>query len=373
MRLIHHPPQPEPDARSPFASEIVDIVRDGYVRIACPYLGLRVLDSILEEAIDFRLLTDVEALLESQFPSAREGILEFLIANERRIRHLPGLHAKVVIGERGALVGSANLTDAGLCTRQEMAVRIDEPSLFRELEQWFDGLWELSSTPSMEDLERFVSHLPSEPRIPHRTRLPSAAPRVRAILSKEPATSSSTDHEPRLRERLAYLIRHSSREWVEGYFNWCADLLDTLRIVDDDPRLTMSVPDSNRALPITLNQRYVLAAFYRGKKSVLLMLPRDFEKIDGPRPFRAGIFSRWHDEEPEDVPMLCYFRVEHPDELLPYREAWLTSVSRELGRRWSRSSFRRFHVGALHRAALEPSYRARLLEGLEAPRARRAI
>lgn len=382
MKLVHHPLDGQPGARSPFAAEIFDIARDGYVRIACPYLGLRAFESLVDEALDFRLLTDAEALLESQFPSTRENVFEFLIENERRVRHYPGLHAKVVIGERAALVGSANLTDAGMCLRQEMAVRIDEPSLRRELERWFDGLWELSSTPSLEELDRFISHLPSEPRIPHRARIPSSAPRVRAVLIEEPpasssidsATSSGIDDETRLRERLAYVIRHSSREWVEGYLDWCGDLLDSLQIVDDDPRLTMSVPRSNRSLPVTLNQRYVLSAFFRGRKVISMMLPRGFDEIAGPRPFRAGSFDQWRDEEAGDVPMLCYFRVEHPDELLPYREAWLTAVTRELGRRWSRSSFRKHHVSALHRAALDRSFRTRLLDEVDsnAVNARRA-
>lgn len=157
------------------------------------------------------------------------------------------------------------------------------------------------------------------------------------------------------------MIRESRREWVEGYLKWCGHLIESLDIFDDDPRLAMSVPISNW-LPITLNQRNVLIAFYRGTNVIALMLPQDFAKLGGPAPFHAFKFKPWRDETIEDVPMLCFFRVDYPDELKPLRDAWLAAVMRELSRSWERSSYRKHHQSAFYRAAIDRPYRERLID-----------
>lgn len=175
--------------------------------------------------------------------------------------------------------------------------------------------------------------------------------------------------EDRLRIRLGHAV---SREWIEGYLDFCADLLSTWEIAEDDLRLSMSAPESNTTLAMTINQRYVTCAFHHGRKVIGLMLPPGaaippqlgtcMAKVRE----RLGTFAAWRDESLEEVPSFAYFEVDDPRELSPLRDEWLLAVLRETERTWKRSSYRtRNHIPAFHRAVVDKSYRSHILEGLE--------
>lgn len=372
-QLVHHAFDAVAGEISPFVRRIHAIAKGSQLRIACPYLGLRVLRPILAEAKSWRLLTDAEELLRSHAPSQRAELLAFLLKHDRQVRHCRDLHAKVVAGDTSALVGSANLTEMGLGRRQEMGVVLDDPALVAQLHGWFDCLWNQCESVPNEELNAFVDSLHRVLPETSKVRLTSIAPTVTAqVLAKStreaPNVVDNTDGEARLRNRLGHAI---NRKWMEGYLDMCADLLRTLEIEEDDARLVMSVP-KRQILPVTINQRYVLSAFYRGRKVIGLMLPPGVEIPASLKLSLAkvrdhiGSFDAWNDEEAEEVPGFGCFEVDDPRELAPLRDEWLFAVLRETERAWKRSGFRiRNHVPVFHRAVTDPDYRERILLGLE--------
>jgi hypothetical protein len=372
-RLVHHAIDTVAGELSPFVQRIHDIAKGSELRIACPYLGLRVLRPILAEAKSWRLLTDAEELLRSHAPSQRAELLAFLLKHERQVRHCPDLHAKVVAGNTSALVGSANLMEMGLGRRQEMGVALDDPALVVQLHGWFDGLWNQCQPVPAAELDAFVNSLPRGLPEASKVQLTSSAPKVSArvvpvsVASTAKARDTTSD-EDRLRTRLGHA---ASREWIEGYLGMCADLLRTLEIEEDDARLVMSVPKGN-VLPVTINQRYVLSAFHRGRTVIGLMLPPDVAIPPNLKTSLAkvrdhlGSFEAWNDEEAEEVPSFGYFEVDDPRELAPLRDEWLFAVLRETERAWKRSGFRtRNHVPTFHRAVVDRDYLDRILLGVD--------
>ncbi|RMD66804.1 hypothetical protein D6833_01035, partial [Candidatus Parcubacteria bacterium] len=109
-----------PDVISPFDEVIVSLADGESVSLVCPYIGLPYLKRIISLSRYWRLLTDVEEWLRSQNRTQREKVYDFLVRYNARIRHCPRVHAKVVVSSRGALIGSANLTELGIRLRTEV-------------------------------------------------------------------------------------------------------------------------------------------------------------------------------------------------------------------------------------------------------------
>jgi hypothetical protein len=155
------------------------------------------------------------------------------------------------------------------------------------------------------------------------------------------------------------VARSPSREWSEGFFGLCAEVLETLRSEGDDPRVAMTLPKNERdVLRVNVNGREVLSAHRRDSRSIGLILPVGVElppdleeRIVWSYDFRPASDERW----------FAYFAVDDPGQLAPLREAWLSAVGDE-GGRGVRSRYRRFHVVAFHRAVREAEYRRRLLD-----------
>ena len=98
MKLIYHHPK-EKYSRSPFDIAIADIVKGQFIRIACPYIGLDYFkNSIVTQCSDFILLTDVNELISScRNYSSIDELMTFIKKYQNRIKHLSGLHSKVII------------------------------------------------------------------------------------------------------------------------------------------------------------------------------------------------------------------------------------------------------------------------------------
>src|SRR5215212_10067494 len=81
---------------SPFDIAIQQLVHAADVHIACPYLTLDYVRSLAESSRSWRLLTDVQAWIDSQRRAA-SAIHHFIACNAEHIHDLRGLHAKVII------------------------------------------------------------------------------------------------------------------------------------------------------------------------------------------------------------------------------------------------------------------------------------
>ncbi len=158
VELVYHR---EGDATSPFDARAIGIARNADLRIACPYLTLDYLRRLIGVSASWRLLTEIEEWLASLGRDERRSARDFIVENERQIRHAAGLHAKVLIGARGALIGSANFTTSGIQRRTEMAVFVDDEPNQLELVNWFDAQWNQAKHIPIIGLNDFVDALPS--------------------------------------------------------------------------------------------------------------------------------------------------------------------------------------------------------------------
>lgn len=367
--IIHHIVGAPAGETSPFILRIHAIAKGSTLRIACPYIGLRVLRPIVERSKTWRLLTDTEELLRNQPTSQCAEWVAFFEKHPEKIRHCRGLHAKVVLGDSSALVGSANLTEAGLGKRHEMAVYSEEATMVGPLTEWFDSLWNQCPSVPARALHEFVRSLPLSLQEAEPIRLDLQSPQVSAKVHIAAFSTQGRSKvgrpcpgNSRLPERLAHAI---SRAWIDGYLDLCSDLLRSLPIEESDKRLVMAIPKEHR-LPITINQRYVLSAFLRGKQVIGLMLPPEV-KIPASlesKIIHSGRFKAWADETPKMVPRFDYFKIDDPKELKILREAWLRAVAQESKRAWKCSSYRDFHASEFHRVVVDLDYRRQILDHL---------
>jgi hypothetical protein len=191
VTLKYHQPGEPPGTVSPIDEAIDQMVRGQQVDIACPYLGLAYLKRVIKLASSWRLLTDVDQWIISQAQNSRRKIYDFITPHSERVRHYPDLHAKVIIAQEKALVGSANFTLKGIAGRIEMCALFEKTSEVAELRDWFDRLWPLSDLVNSDQLlSTLIPNAPNATILARRYRLSSRAPRINSKLAsstKEPA------------------------------------------------------------------------------------------------------------------------------------------------------------------------------------------
>jgi hypothetical protein len=195
VQLLYHDPDC-PGGVSPFDSAIVRIARATTVRLACPYIGLGYLRRVIGQSRAWCLLTDVEEWLRSQRRTQRDAVYQFLANNRDRIRHYPGVHAKFAIGSRSAMLGSANLTDAGIRRRTEVSVLFKDQPQVKELADWFDLHWQRAYELTDDLLTRiaaFIAKLPAEP-VADEAPNPQIAPRISTNLAALLGLGGSPHH-----------------------------------------------------------------------------------------------------------------------------------------------------------------------------------
>lgn len=226
--LLYHS---EGATESPFDSAILRVARSGPVRIVSPYIGMAYLRRITDAVPEWRLLSDVEEWLRSQTTRERPKVWHFIRENISQIHHVPDLHAKAVISDSLAVMGSANLTRKGILGRTELGVLLDDPSLVTELCVWFDGIWDGTAPPSVDEGNAFVQWLDAEasqgPSKRQRHALASDSRRVRARLAVldvlEPAPDAGLDLADVAREAVIEDTRHYDS--LEAAFGVALDVL----------------------------------------------------------------------------------------------------------------------------------------------------
>ncbi len=183
-RLIYHPFGTTTQNVSPLDEAIMGVVDSSSIKIACPYLGRIPIQRIINHSYEWQLITDVEELLRSQVGSDRDWFVGFLVSNITYIRHCPRLHAKTILTNQHALVGSANFTISGLTRRTEMMVSLSDPNVVEELRAWYYDLWESCSQCDEKVVVDFANSLPAHSSTQAESRLFSHAigPQVNAKL-----------------------------------------------------------------------------------------------------------------------------------------------------------------------------------------------
>jgi len=281
--LIYHDPS-DRTGISPFDRAIQDVTEGKEALIACPYISPDYLGGITGLAEDWFLLTDVGEWLGIHTQSNRESIRKFLIEHRDRVRHITDLHAKVVIGDDRALIGSANFTKKGLTGRTEMSVLFEDSDTVHELTEWFETLWSIYDPPEIDRVERYIetaSENPTPARNQSSVSFSSGESPGTASLSQPRDGHGPVDVDDE--ESHAALVQRVSKapspEWAYSYFKLVDELLFKTELTNDDPRLLMSIPQAG-TLPVTVNNRYALVAFRGERSRTEFIFPSDAEKTD---------------------------------------------------------------------------------------------
>jgi len=87
----------------------------------------------------WHLITDVEEWIVSHNIKQRQNIKKFIFDNLSDIHHYKDIHAKVIVADDTAFIGSSNLTAKGIRERVEMSVLIEEKEQVCELQRWFNS------------------------------------------------------------------------------------------------------------------------------------------------------------------------------------------------------------------------------------------
>jgi len=180
--LIYHSEEGYDGGDSPFDGAIRETADSGEVKIVCPYIGPTYVKSILRDVDEWRIISDVVAWVGTFHGDSRDEIKEFIEENQNRIHHFRHIHAKVVLSDDSAVLGSANLTEKGVIGRTEMGVRFSEEEKIKELSKWFHRIWSESDPVDLEELEELVRTSPSTSSTYSQptASISSDAPRVRA-------------------------------------------------------------------------------------------------------------------------------------------------------------------------------------------------
>ena len=135
----------------------------GDIRIICPFIQRRVVESLLKTALPPSLLVITRFCL-SDFCDGVSSIsaLKVLLEHGAIIRGVKNLHAKMYIFDtRRAIVTSANLTDAALDTNHEAGFVTDDPDIVRSCTSSFSKLWARSghdlTLDRLSDWERDIN------------------------------------------------------------------------------------------------------------------------------------------------------------------------------------------------------------------------
>jgi hypothetical protein len=207
---------------SPFDDAVLQVARSGRVRIVSPYIGVSYLARIITLAPDWKLVSDLEEWLKSLSFRARPKAWGFIREHLDQIHHCPAVHAKAVISESLAMMGSANLTNTGILGRIELGILLDDPAAIAELNLWFADLWAQTSPPAVDETSAFVQWLDDEAtRVARPTRrlsLSSSANRIRAKLAAlqieiPPAVATTATGALNLDTVAEILIREEQRHF----------------------------------------------------------------------------------------------------------------------------------------------------------------
>lgn len=365
-RLIYHSEEGYDQGESPFDKAIQETTDSDPVWIVCPYISPDYLRSILTGTDEWRVITDVEAWAGTFGESSRQEILKLLEGNRKRIHHFPDVHAKVVISDNSAVIGSANLTEKGVTGRTEMGVQFEEQDPIEELENWFLRLWSKSSPVELDEFQDYIQSLSATPSTHSRTTssVTSEAPRVNASFVKQGDLSENDlESDDKARETLVDILQMApSQEWADSFFDLLADVLLTWELESDDPRLVTSIAQKDR-IAVSINNRYVLGAFPADEPSTGFIIEDGTKNVESliEAADEYMAFETLSGENEDDTPHWVEYNG-YPKRMMndSFRRGWMKAISDELERA-SGSPYQQYHEPLVYRMAVDEEYRERIL------------
>lgn len=366
-RLLYHTEEGYNQGESQFDRAIRETADSEKVWIVCPYIRPAYLKSILRDVVEWRILTDVEAWVGTFHGDSREEIKKLIEEYRERIHHFGNVHAKVILSEDSAVIGSMNLTNKGIRRRTEMGVQFYEEEKIAEIQEWFSRLWSESSSVDLEELAEFVRTSPSASSTYSQppASLSSDAPRVNArfVDDIESPAGESVDVDNESHEALVKRVQLApSREWANAFFGLMSDLIAATGLPEDDPRLVTGIAQDDR-ITLSINTRMALGAFFSEEPKVGFIIGNGaenidwlIEKSDDDLPFHAQ-----SGEIEEETPHWVEYEGEPERMVTPtFRREWMKAAIREIERS-SGSIHQESHEPPVYQAAVNQSYRNQVL------------
>jgi len=358
MKLIYHKIDEE---YSPFDEELVKLSKDENLLLVSPYIGLSYLKRLISLSKSWKLISDFKEWIISH-PNERRRleIRDFIVKNSDKIRHIPDIHAKVMITKNNGFLGSANFTKYGITKRTEMSISFEDQYKVDELKNWFQLLWDNAEEFTEKEITDFViknRNVNPKPYIKE-IRRGSKYKKIESLLvpiNEQPAIKK--DYE----QKLVKAIQKSkqTKEYINRYLNLIKEILEEFNIEENSPKITMS---ANSGITITIGQRYVIEL--KGNK-ISMILPLEFRDL----------VSDYHGAEIDEdyfyrnrVQQALWVKFDSriifsidKDEVL--FENWKKAIKAEIDRT-KYSGFKRSHNPCYYRAVIDLEYRKIILNKL---------
>ena len=364
-RLIYHSEESYDSGASPFDRAIRETADSEKVWIVCPYISPTYLKSLLRDVDEWRILTDVEAWVGTFHGESREEIKRLIEKNHQQIHHFGNTHAKVILSEDSAVIGSVNLTKKGIRRRTEMGIQFDEEEKITELREWFSRLWSESGPVDVEELDELVRTSTTSTHSGTTVSLSSDAPRVNASFVEdiEPPTRETVEMDEEGHEALVSRVQLApSRKWANAFFGLLNDLIGATGLSEDDSSLVTSIAQNDR-IAVSINNRYVFGAFFSGTPTTGFILGDEAENIDDLIEIADEYmaFSALSGEDEDGTPHWVEYEGE-PERMVTqlFRREWMKAVYAELERA-SASPYQDSHEPLVYQAAVDEGYRNRVL------------
>lgn len=168
MKLIYHNIESNNDY-SPFDRELIQLAKEQNLYLVSPYIGIAYLNRLIKISKSWQLITDFEAwIISHPTKNERLKIYDFIKENFDKIKHFPDIHAKVMLTDCSAYIGSSNFTNKGILERTEMSISLSEQKLVEELRNWFQSMWNDAIKIPKDNIYDFIiknENVDSNPKI----------------------------------------------------------------------------------------------------------------------------------------------------------------------------------------------------------------
>jgi hypothetical protein len=278
MEIIYHLPNEYKINRSPFDIAVNNVIKNKVIKIACPYIGLYYFeDVVIKKCKDWKLLTDINALIKSQQnKTTTEKMIYFLEKFNKKIRHINGLHAKVILSENKALVGSANFTNNGITENNEMSVIINDFKKIHEIRMWYDIWWEKASELNNEIFDKLRMQIKTIKYTKNNEQYISSKKLIKS--SYEKISMRNKINGQKDEEYLINFLKHwNNKIFTQSYFDIAQYIIEKYDIDENDEKLCITFREEGYKIPITIGQRYILEPYWL-TESVGLIMPLNYDK-----------------------------------------------------------------------------------------------
>jgi hypothetical protein len=416
MKLIYQLPDANGEniKPSPFDTAISELVKGKSIQVACPYIGVKYFkDIIINGCRDWELLTDLKALVKSQGDGKNiEKMRDFLEEFSKKIKHQDNLHAKVIIAEDRALIGSANFTHNGIYENKEISVIISDPEKVNEIKSWYNELWQHATELTKEELTEWISRVKEYINYVEKEHLRSDIPNIsfhrKTETNYEQRSSEHIEINQKIEKDITKInynietsqIKNDAKKievdrtheqmlikclkkldrkkiYTEQYFDLAQYIVEKFNIKEQDERFCFSIPKNFDKIAIIADQRIILVQWLKLKffnKQIGLIMPLEFDqknaRLEGWKGWNnKGNYYPFKPKQRESEPEAYEIRYKKTGEVkfndITMSE-WDRAVEDELRRIEKRDLekglFRDYHRPTLYKFICDKKYRNYILD-----------